>query len=568
MPKGFKGAPQIFRILVSLHPCKFRVNIYFRMISVSNVSLQYGKRVLFDEVNVNFTPGNCYGIIGANGAGKTTFMKILSGEIEPTKGKVNILPGMRMSVLKQNHNEYNAYTVLDTVLMGNKRLYQIMKEKDLIYAKADFSEEDGLKASELEGEFAEMNGWNAESEASELLTNLGVDPSSHHKLVMELSGKEKVKTLLAQALFGNPDILLLDEPTNDLDVETISWLEDFLADFQNTVIVISHDRHFLDAVCTNICDIDYGKMSVYTGNYTFWYQMSQLQLKQRSDQNKKIEDKRAELQEFVRRFSANASKSRQATSRKKLLEKLTVDEIPASTRKYPGIIFRQEREAGDQLLLVENLSKNTSDGNVLFKDVNINVKKGDKIAFISRNQTAVSSLFEVLAEENKDYKGKFTFGTTIYKAYLPNDNRKYFETDLNLIDWLRQFSKDKDETYIRGFLGKMLFGGEEVLKKCSVLSGGEKVRCMTSRMMLYNPNFLILDEPTNHLDLESIIAYNDALKDYPGTILFTSHDHQLMQTVANRIIELTPNGIIDKACTYDEYLENPQLKELRTKMYN
>lgn len=537
------------------------------MISATNVSLQYGKRVLFDEVNVNFTPGNCYGIIGANGAGKTTFMKILSGDIDPTKGSVSILPGMRMSVLKQNHFEYNEFTVLDTVMMGNKRLYQVMKEKDAIYAKADFSDADGMRASELEAEFAEMNGWDAESEAATMLTNMGIEPAKHYLLVKDLSGKEKVKTLLAQALFGNPDILLLDEPTNDLDVETISWLENFLADFENTVIVISHDRHFLDAVCTNICDIDFGKMNVYSGNYSFWYHMSQLQLKQRSDQNKKIEDKRAELQEFVRRFSANASKSRQATSRKKLLEKLTVDEIPASTRKYPAIIFKQEREAGDQILHVENLNKNAADGSVLFKDVNINVRKGDKIAFISRNQLAVSSLFEVLAEENKDFKGKFTFGTTIHKAYLPNDNHKYFQSDVNLIDWLRQYSKEKDETYIRGFLGKMLFSGEEVLKKCSVLSGGEKVRCMTSRMMLFNPNFLILDEPTNHLDLESIIAYNDALKDYTGTILFTSHDHQLMQTVANRIIELTPKGIIDKTCTYDEYLENSGVQEQRMKMY-
>jgi ATPase subunit of ABC transporter with duplicated ATPase domains len=537
------------------------------MISASNVSLQYGKRVLFDEVNVNFTPGNCYGIIGANGAGKTTFMKILSGEIEPTKGRVNILPGMRMSVLKQNHFEYNEFTVLDTVIMGNKRLHQIIKEKDAIYAKADFTDADGIKASELEAEFAEMNGWNAESEAAEMLTNMGVDPSKHVFLVRDLSGKEKVKTLLAQALFGNPDILLLDEPTNDLDVETISWLENFLADFQNTVIVISHDRHFLDAVCTNICDIDYGKMSVYTGNYSFWYHMSQMQLKQRSDANKKIEDKRAELQEFVRRFSANASKSSQATSRKKLLEKLTIDEIPASTRKYPAIIFKQEREAGDQILLVEHLSKVSEQG-VIFKDVHINVRKGDKIAFISRNQLAVSGLFAVLADEDTNFTGKFNFGTTIYRAYLPNDNHRFFQSDLNLIDWLRQFSKEKDETYIRGFLGKMLFSGEEVLKKCSVLSGGEKVRCMTSRMMLMNPNFLILDEPTNHLDLESIIAYNDALKDYPGTVLFTSHDHQLMQTVANRIIELTPKGIIDKACTYDEYLQNTSIKEQRQKMYN
>jgi ATPase subunit of ABC transporter with duplicated ATPase domains len=537
------------------------------MISANNVSLQFGKRILFDEVNVNFTAGNCYGIIGANGAGKSTFMKILSGEIDPTKGKVVMLPGMRMSVLKQNHNEFNDFTVLDTVLMGNKRLYQIMKEKDAIYAKPDFSDADGIRASDLEAEFAEMNGWNADNEAAELLTNLGVMPSNHTKTVKELSGKDKVKTLLAQALFGNPDILMLDEPTNDLDVETISWLENFLADFQNTVIVISHDRHFLDAVCTNVCDIDFGKMSIYSGNYSFWYMMSQLQLKQRSDQNKKVEDKRAELQDFVRRFSANASKSRQATSRKKLLEKLTVDEIPASTRKYPGIIFKPEREVGDQILHIENLSKNSKDGKVLFSNVNINVTKGDKIAFISKNQLSVSSLFEVIAGEDNEYKGSFNFGTTIYKAFLPNDNQKFFEEDLNLIDWLRQFSKDKDETHIRGFLGKMLFSGEEVMKKCNVLSGGEKVRCMTSRMMLLNPNLLILDEPTNHLDLESITSYNDALKDFPGVVMFTSHDHQLMQTVANRIIEITPKGIIDKACTYDEYLENPAMQEQRIKMY-
>jgi ATPase subunit of ABC transporter with duplicated ATPase domains len=536
------------------------------MISASNVSLQYGKRVLFDEVNVNFTSGNCYGIIGANGAGKSTFMKILSGEIEPTKGKVSILPGLRMSVLKQNHSEFNDFSVLETVIMGNKRLYKLMKEKDAIYAKTEFTDEDGVKASEMEAEFAELNGWNAENEAAEMLTNMGIDPEKHQTLLKDLSGKQKVKTLLAQALFGNPDILMLDEPTNDLDVETITWLENFLADFQNTVIVISHDRHFLDTVCTNICDIDFGKMSIYSGNYSFWYHMSQLQLKQRSDANKKIEDKRAELQEFVRRFSANASKSSQATSRKKLLEKLTIDEIPASTRKYPGIIFRQEREAGDQLLNIENLSLNLH-GQGLFEKVNINVRKGDKIAFISKNQLAVSSLFSVLAGENNDFSGKFTFGTTISMAYLPNDNHKYFQSDLNLIDWLRQFSKDKDETYIRGFLGKMLFSGEEVLKKCNVLSGGEKVRCMTSRLMLMNPNLLIIDEPTNHLDLESIISYNDALKDFAGTILFTSHDHQLMQTVANRIIELTPAGIIDKVCSYDEYLENPTIKEMRKKYY-
>ncbi len=530
------------------------------MISASDITLQFGKRVLFDEVNVNFTAGNCYGIIGANGAGKSTFMKILSGEIDPTKGKVSILPGLRMSVLKQNHFEFNDYSVLETVIMGNKRLYQLMKEKDAIYAKEDFTEKDGIKASELEAEFAELNGWNAENEAAEMLTNMGIDPYKHTRLLNELSGKEKVKTLLAQALFGNPDILLLDEPTNDLDVETISWLENFLADFINTVIVISHDRHFLDAVCTNICDIDFGKLSVYSGNYSFWYSMSQMQLKQRGDQNKKIEDKRKELQDFVSRFSANASKSRQATSRKKLLEKLTIDEIPASTRKYPGIIFRQEREAGDQLLNIEGLSMSSND-QMLFKNLNLNVQKGDKIAFVSKNQLAVSGLFSALAGERNDYKGKFTFGTTISMAYLPNDNHKYFQSDLNLIDWLRQFSTDKDETYIRGFLGKMLFSGEEVLKKCSVLSGGEKVRCMTSRLMLMNPNLLILDEPTNHLDLESIISYNDALKDFAGTVLFTSHDHQLMQTVANRVVELTPNGIIDKVCTYDEFLENESVQD-------
>jgi ATPase subunit of ABC transporter with duplicated ATPase domains len=536
------------------------------MISVSNVSLQYGKRVLFDEVNVKFTPGNCYGLIGANGAGKSTFMKILSGEIDPTKGQVSILPGLRMSVLKQNHFEFDDFTVLDTVMMGNKRLHAIIKEKDAIYAKPDFSEADGLKAAELEAEFGEMNGWNAESDAAGLLTNLGISVEAHYKQMKDLTGKDKVKILLCQALFGNPDILLLDEPTNDLDVETISWLENFLADFENTVIVISHDRHFLDAVCTHTCDIDFGKLKTYTGNYSFWYQMSQLALKQRSDQNKKIEDKRAELQDFVRRFSANASKSSQATSRKKLLDKLVVEDIPPSTRKYPGIIFKQEREAGDQILHVENLSKSNADG-TLFKNVTINVAKGDKIAFIAKNHLAITAFFDIINEEDKADSGEYKFGTTIHKAYLPNDNAKFFKGDMNLMDWLRQYSTNKDESYVRGFLGKMLFSGEEVLKKCSVLSGGEKVRCMTSRMMQLNPNLLILDEPTNHLDLESIIAYNDALKDFTGVVLFTSHDHELMQTVANRIIELTPNGIIDKKMTYDEYLENPTVKEQRAKLY-
>jgi ATPase subunit of ABC transporter with duplicated ATPase domains len=537
------------------------------MITVSNVSLQYGKRVLFDEVNVKFTPGNCYGIIGANGAGKSTFMKILSGEIDPTKGQIAITPGQRMSVLKQNHSEFNEFTAIDTVMMGNKRLHSLMKEKDAIYAKEPFTEEDGIKASELEAEFAELNGWNAESDAAEMLTNMGIKPADHFKLVKDLNGKERVKVLLAQALFGNPDLLLLDEPTNDLDIETITWLEDFLADFTNIVIVISHDRHFLDAVCTHICDIDFGKLQTYTGNYSFWYHMSQLQLKQRSDSNKKIEDKRAELQEFVRRFSANASKSSQATSRKKLLDKLTVDEIPASTRKYPGIIFRQEREAGDQLLLIDGLTKKDSEGKFFFKDVHINVKKGDKIAFVSRNQLSITALFNILADIEKPDSGTYTFGTTIFKGHLPNDNNSYFKGDYNLIDWLRQYSTNKDESYVRGFLGKMLFSGEEVLKKVGVLSGGEKVRCMTSRVMLQNPNFLILEEPTNHLDLESIIAYNDALKDYAGTVLFTSHDHELMQTVANRVIELTPSGIIDKTMTYDEYLTSPAVKEAREKLY-
>ena len=536
------------------------------MITVTNVNLQFGKRVLFDEVNVKFTPGNCYGIIGANGAGKSTFMKILSGEIEPTKGQVSITPGQRMSVLKQNHFEFDEFTVLDTVIMGNKRLYQIMKEKDAIYAKVDFTDADGIKASELEAEFAEMNGWDAESNAATILSNLGVNAIEHLKLMKDLTGKEKVRVLLAQALFGNPDILLMDEPTNDLDVETISWLEDFLAEFQNTVIVISHDRHFLDAVCTHICDIDYSKLQTFTGNYSFWYNMSQLMLRQRTDQNKKIEDKRKELQEFVARFSANASKSRQATSRKKLLEKLTIDEIPASTRRYPGIILKQEREAGDQILHIENLSASNNDG-TLFKGLNLNVRKGDKIAFLAKNHNAITALFQILNAESKPDTGEFKFGTTITHSYLPNENSSYFQEEMNLIDWLRQFSKDKDETYIRGFLGKMLFSGEEVLKSCKVLSGGEKVRCMLSRMMLMNANFLMLDDPTNHLDLEAIISLNESLKDFSGTMLFTSHDHELVQTVANRIVELGPNGFIDKNLSYDEFLENPEIRGQREKLH-
>src|SRR3989344_3236089 len=480
------------------------------MISVSNLSLRYGKRVLFDEASIKFTPGNCYGVIGANGAGKSTFMKILSGEIEPTTGQVSITPGERMSVLSQNHFAFDAFPVLQTVMMGNKKLWDVMQQKDAIYAKSDFTDADGIKAAELENLFAEMNGWNYESDAGNLLNELGVKEEYHNKLMGELNGKEKVRVLLAQAILGNPDILLLDEPTNDLDVETIAWLENYLANFENIVIVVSHDRHFLDAVCTHIADIDFNKISLYTGNYMFWYESSQLALRQRSDQNKKVEDKRKELQDFVERFSANASKSRQATSRKKLLEKLVIDEIKPSTRKYPGIIFKAERDCGDQILNVENLSKISSDGTPYFKNITFTVTKGDKIAVLSKEHIAITSFFEILADEDKATTGNCIWGSTITKSYLPNENAKYFTEDHNLVDWLRQFSKDKDETYVRGFLGKMLFTGEESLKKSNVLSGGEKVRCMVSRMMLTNANCLILDEPTNHLDLESITAFNNA----------------------------------------------------------
>lgn len=536
------------------------------MIEVSNLSLKYGKRVLFEDVNVKFSHGNCYGVIGANGAGKSTFMKILSGEIDPTTGRVFITPGERMSVLKQNHFEFDDCQVLHTVLMGNKKLWDIMHEKDAIYAKADFTEEDGMRASELEAEFAEMEGWNAESDAGSLLSSLGIREELHFKLMNELNGNEKVRVLLAQALFGNPDILLLDEPTNDLDVETIGWLENFLADFQNTVIVISHDRHFLDAVCTHVADIDFNKIQLYTGNYSFWYESSQLALRQRADQNKKTEDKRKELQEFIERFSANASKSRQATSRKKLLEKLTLDEIKPSTRKYPAIIFKQEREVGDQILFVEHLSA-SNEGQTLFSDISFMVNKGDKIAVISKDSLAITTFFEVLTGNKQADSGEFKWGITTTQAYLPLDNADEFKDDINLIDWLRQYSKEKDETYIRGFLGKMLFSGEETLKSCKVLSGGEKVRCMVSKMMLQSGNVLILDEPTNHLDLESITAFNNSLKDFKGNVLFHSHDHEFMQTVANRIIEITPNGVIDKLMTYDEYLENEDVKALREEMY-
>lgn len=536
------------------------------MITVSNLNLQFGKRVLFDEVNLKFTPGNCYGIIGANGAGKSTFMKIISGEIEPTKGQVVITPGLRMSVLKQDHFAFDDVEVLQTVIRGNEKLYKVMQEKDALYAKADFTDKDGERAAELEAEFAEMNGWNAESDAGDMLSKLGISTDYHYKLMNELNGKEKVRVLLAQALFGNPDILLLDEPTNDLDVETIAWLEDFLAEYQNIVIVISHDRHFLDAVCTHVCDIDFGKIQMFTGNYSFWYQASQLAQKQRSDQNKKVEDKRKELQDFIMRFSANASKSRQATSRKKLLEKLNVDELPASNRKYPAIIFQMQREPGDQILNVEGLCK-SHEGVPLFSDINFRLNKGDKIGVLSKDHLAITKFFDCLVGDLAPDAGVIEWGQTIQHAYLPNDNSEYFKGNDSLVDWLRQYSKEKDETYIRGFLGKMLFSGEETLKKVSVLSGGEKVRCMTSRMMLMQANCLILDEPTNHLDLESITAFNNSLKDFKGVVLFTSHDHEFMQTVANRIIEITPSGVIDKMVTYDEYISDSEVKRQREKMY-
>lgn len=538
------------------------------MIAAHNLSLQFGKRVLFDEVNINFVNGNCYGVIGANGAGKSTFLKILAGDIDPTRGKISIEPGKRMAVLRQNHYEFDEVTVLDTVLMGHSKLWSVMQEKDAIYAKPDFSEEDGIQASHLEAEFAEMNGWNAQSDAASLLSGLGITEEDHYKLVKELSGNQKVRVLLAQAIFGNPDILILDEPTNDLDLKTVGWLEDFLLEFKNTVIVVSHDRHFLDTVCTHIVDIDFSAIKLFTGNYSFWYQSSQLALTQRASSNKKAEEKKKELQEFIARFSANASKSRQATSRRKLLEKITLDDIQPSTRKYPAIIFQQKRTAGDQILHIENLTYSPN-GNTLFKNLDIFVNKGDKIAFLGKDSLAISSLFRILIGELKQNSGDISFGQTITKAYLPGNNESYFQSDDNLIDWLRQFAEEenKDEVYIRGFLGKMLFSGEEVFKKCNVLSGGEKVRCMISRMMLAGANLLILDEPTNHLDLESITAFNNALKDFPGTVLFTSHDHEFTQTVANRIIEITPNGFIDKLMTYDEYIENEKVAEQKVALY-
>lgn len=537
------------------------------MLATSNLSLQFGKRVLFDEANINFTTGNCYGVIGANGAGKSTFLKILAGEIDPTGGNVSLEPGKRIAVLRQSHFEFDEQTVLHTVLRGHTKLWSVMQEKDALYAKPDFSEEDGMRASELEAEFAEMDGWNAESDAAALLSGLGIPEANHYTSMKDLSGNQKVRVLLAQALFGNPDVLILDEPTNDLDITTIGWLEDFLLNFKNTVIVVSHDRHFLDTVCTHIVDIDFSQIKLYTGNYTFWYEAGKLALQQRSSANKKAEEKKKELKEFIARFSANAAKSKQATSRRKLLEKINVDEIQASTRKYPAIIFTQNRPAGDQILEIAGLSKSL-EGKKRFGNFDLFVNKGDKIAFLSKDSLATTALFRILNGEMKADSGSFKVGQTITTAYLPNDNEAYFKSDDNLIDWLRQYSEgDKDEIYIRGFLGKMLFSGEEVFKKCNVLSGGEKVRCMLSRMMLSQANLLLLDEPTNHLDLESITALNNALKDFPGTVLFTSHDHAFTQTVANRIIELGPNGYLDKLCSYDEYIADEQFVHQREKLY-
>ena len=536
------------------------------MITVSNVSVQFGKRVLFNDVNLKFTSGNCYGIIGANGAGKSTFLRTIYGDLDPTTGTIVLGPGERLSVLSQDHFKWDSYTVMDTVMMGHTVLWDIMKQREVLYAKEDFTDEDGLKVSELEEKFAELDGWNAESDAAMLLSGLGVKEDKHYVLMGELSGKEKVRVMLAQALYGNPDNLLLDEPTNDLDMETVTWLEEYLANFEHTVLVVSHDRHFLDSVCTHTVDIDYGKINMFAGNYSFWYESSQLALRQQQNQKAKAEEKKKELEEFIRRFSANVAKSKQTTSRKKMLEKLNVEEIKPSSRKYPGIIFTPEREPGNQILEVSGLSKKTEEGVVLFSDVNFNVEKGDKVVFLSRNPRAMTAFFEIINGNTKPDAGTFNWGVTITTAYLPVDNTDFFNTDLNLVDWLSQFGEG-NEVYMKGFLGRMLFSGEEVLKKVSVLSGGEKMRCMIARMQLRNANCLILDTPTNHLDLESIQAFNNNLKTYKGNILFSSHDHEFIQTVANRIIELTPNGIIDKMMEYDEYMTSDHIKELRAKMY-
>ncbi len=541
------------------------------MLTVSNLSLQFGKRVLFDEVNIKFTKGNCYGIIGANGAGKSTFLKILSGKQEPTTGNVSLETGKRMSVLEQDHFAYDQFTVLETVLRGNKKMFEIKEEMDALYAKPDFSDEDGIKAGELGVIYDEMGGWNAETDAQTMLSNVGIKEDMHYQMMSELENKDKVRVLLAQALFGNPDVLILDEPTNDLDIDTIAWLEDFLADYENTVIVVSHDRHFLDAVCTHIGDLDYSKLNLYTGNYSYWYQASQLATKQRAQANKKAEEKKKELQEFIARFSSNVAKAKQATARKKMLDKLNIEEIKPTSRRYPAIIFDMEREAGDQILEIKGLEK-TKDGELLFSNVDLNLKKGDKVAVISKNSLAITEFFQVISGTLPADKGEYKWGVTTTQSYMPLDNTDYFkDQSLNLVDWLRQYTKndeERHEEFIRGFLGRMLFSGDEALKSSTVLSGGEKMRCMFSRMMLQRANVLLLDEPTNHLDLESITALNNSLTNFKGNILIASHDHELLQTVCNRVIEITPKGLIDREMTYDEYLEDKKVKELREQMYN
>lgn len=540
------------------------------MLTVSNLSLQFGKRVLFDEVNIMFTKGNCYGIIGANGAGKSTFLKILTGKHEATSGNVSLEPGKRMSVLEQDHFAYDNYTVLETVLRGNKKLFDIKEEMDALYAKEDFSDEDGIKAGELGVIYDEMGGWNSESDAMTMLSNVGIKDDMHYQMMGELENKDKVKVLLAQALFGNPDVLILDEPTNDLDIDTISWLEDFLADYENTVIVVSHDRHFLDAVCTHIGDLDYSKLNLYTGNYSFWYQASQLATRQRQQQNKKAEEKKKELQEFIARFSSNVAKAKQATARKKMIDKLNIEDIKPTSRRYPAIIFDTEREAGDQILEIKGLEK-TKDGELLFSNIDLNLKKGDKVAVLSKNSLAVTEFFEILAGNATQDKGTYNWGVTTTQSYMPLDNSDFFKENINLVDWLRQFTKndeERHEEFMRGFLGRMLFSGDEALKSCTVLSGGEKMRCMFSRMMLQKANILLMDEPTNHLDLESITTLNNSLVSFKGTILLSSHDHEMLETVCNRIIELTPKGIIDREMTYDEYLQDKKVKELQQQMYS
>ncbi|MBP2618531.1 ABC-F family ATP-binding cassette domain-containing protein [Chryseobacterium jejuense] len=540
------------------------------MLTVSNLSLQFGKRVLFDEVNIMFTKGNCYGIIGANGAGKSTFLKILTGKQDPTTGNVSLEPGKRMSVLEQDHFAFDQYTVLEAVLRGNKKLFEIKEEMDALYAKEDFSDADGIKAGELGVIYDEMGGWTAESDAQTMLSNVGIKDDMHWQMMSELENKDKVKVLLAQALFGNPDVLILDEPTNDLDIDTISWLEDFLADYENTVIVVSHDRHFLDTVCTHIGDLDYAKLNLYTGNYSFWYQASQLATRQRAQANKKAEEKKKELQDFIARFSSNVAKAKQATARKKMIDKLNIDDIKPSSRRYPAIIFEMEREAGDQILDVKGLEK-TKDGELLFSNIDLNLKKGDKVAVLSKNSLAITEFFEILAGNVESDKGTVAWGVTTNQSHMPLDNTNFFQEDLSLVDWLRQFTKndeERHEEFVRGFLGRMLFSGDEALKSCKVLSGGEKMRCMFSRMMLQKANVLLLDEPTNHLDLESITTLNNSLSNFKGNLLLASHDHEMLSTVCNRIIELTPNGIIDREMTYDEYLADKKVKELREKMYS